>query len=187
MSSWRALLIGGLGGLAAVLAAGCATTPPPRAVPVPIADTWTWEPELSPTGPVRIDVSLSAQRLWVYRNGVEIGSSPISSGRGTKPTPPGSYSILEKKPMHRSTLYGAWVNAEGREVRAAKASDPVPAGYRYVSAKMPWMQRLTWDGICLHQGPLPGYPASSGCIRLPQAFAERLYTVTKVGTPIVVR
>ena len=175
-------------GLLAVLA-GCAsdgTSTARRAEQVPIADTWTWNPEVSPTGPVTIDVSLTQQKMWVYRNGVEIGTSPISSGKGTKPTPPGSYAILEKKPMHRSNLYGSFVNSAGQTVGHGKKGQG-PAGTSFVGSPMPHMQRLTWDGVCMHQGDLPGYAASSGCVRLPAAFAARLYTVTKIGTPVYVR
>jgi hypothetical protein len=96
----------------------------------------------------------------VYRGGTRIGVSTISTGRPGHDTPPGVFTILQKQKMHRSTLYD--------------------------DAPMPFMQRLTWDGIALHAGRLPGYPASHGCIRLPKAFAEALYGVTDHGGVVVV-
>ncbi|HEY0310082.1 MAG TPA: L,D-transpeptidase family protein, partial [Luteimonas sp.] len=109
----------------------------------------TWTPQMAPSGPVLVVVSLPAQRAWVYRNGVRIGTSTVSTGRKGHETPVGVYTILQKAREHYSNLYD--------------------------SAPMPFMQRLTWDGVALHAGHLPGYPASHGCIRLPPDFAERLF------------
>lgn len=119
-----------------------------------------WHPEVAPTGPMVLVVSLDEQRAYVYRNGIAIGVSTISSGKAGKETPPGVFTILQKKREHYSNLYD--------------------------NAPMPWMQRLTWDGIALHGGRLPGYPASQGCVRLPQAFAEKLFAVTRTGDTVVV-
>jgi lipoprotein-anchoring transpeptidase ErfK/SrfK len=105
-------------------------------------------------------VSLSAQRAYVYRNGVRIGMSEASTGKEGHETPTGTFTILEKEKVHRSS--------------------------RYNDAPMPYMQRLTWYGVALHGGPLPGYAASHGCIRLPLAFARKLFGVTSVGTQVVV-
>lgn len=121
---------------------------------------FTWTPELSPQGPMAIIVSLPSQRAYVYRNGVRIGTSAISSGKPGHDTPVGIYTILEKRREHYSNLYD--------------------------NAPMPYMQRLTWDGLALHAGHLPGYPASHGCVRLPEAFAERLFAATEPGTVVVV-
>lgn len=119
-----------------------------------------WRPELAPNGPMVIVVSLDEQRIYVYRNGVAIGASRISSGRIGHETPTGVYTILQKEREHRSNLYD--------------------------DAPMPFMQRLTWDGLALHAGVLPGHPASHGCIRLPQTFAERLFQASARGTVVVV-
>lgn len=126
------------------------------------ADTprFFWHPEIAPSGPVVVVISLDEQNIYVYRNGVAIGVGPISSGRPGHETPPGVYSILQKAREHRSTLYD--------------------------DAPMPYMQRLTWDGIALHGGVLPGHPASHGCVRLPQSFAEKLYAITQRGGIVVV-
>lgn len=119
-----------------------------------------WTPEIAPGGPMLIVVSLPEQRVHVYRNGIRIGLSTISSGKSGHETPTGVYPILQKRREHYSNLYD--------------------------NAPMPYMQRLTWDGIALHAGRIPGYPASHGCIRLPSAFAAKLFTATKVGTEVVI-
>jgi L,D-transpeptidase catalytic domain len=119
-----------------------------------------WEPELAPTGPLVMIVSLPDQTLSAYRNGIRIGYSSISSGVKGRSTPTGVFTILEKEVTHFSN--------------------------KYHHAPMPYMQRLTWEGVALHGGDLPGYPASHGCIRLPREFAKRLYSVTTRGTTVIV-
>lgn len=119
-----------------------------------------WHPEISPSGPIVLVVSLDEQRAYVYRNGIAIGLSTISSGKPGHETPTGVFTILQKDKDHRSNLYN--------------------------SAPMPYMQRLTWDGIALHGGNLPGHPASHGCVRLPQAFAQKLFALTQRGDTVVV-
>jgi hypothetical protein len=119
-----------------------------------------WEPELAPTGPLVMIISLPEQTLSAYRNGVRIAYSSISSGVKGRSTPTGVFTILEKQVTHFSN--------------------------KYHHAPMPYMQRLTWEGVALHGGDLPGYPASHGCIRLPREFAKRLYSVTARGTTVIV-
>lgn len=119
-----------------------------------------WSPEIAPTGPVTIIISLSIQRAFVYRNGVPIGVSTISSGKPGHETPTGVFTILQKRVKHKSN--------------------------RYSNAPMPYMERLTWDGIAIHAGKLPGFPASHGCIRLPYAFAALVYGATKLGLTVVI-
>lgn len=121
---------------------------------------YQWQPQVASAGPLVILVSLAEQRAYVYRNGIAIGFSTISSGRRDHPTPTGVFTILQKQRMHHSDLYD--------------------------DAPMPFMERLTWDGIAMHGGHLPGYPASHGCVRLPQAFAERLFAITHFGDTVVV-
>jgi len=111
-------------------------------------------------GPLVINVSLARQRLVVYDANGPIASSPVSSGRIGFSTPAGVYTIVQKKRMHFSNLYD--------------------------SAPMPNMQRITWSGVALHAGALPGYPASHGCIRLPQGFSKKLFGMTKMGTRVIV-
>jgi len=121
---------------------------------------YLWAPEMSPEGPVLVVVSLATQRAIVYRNGVPIGVSTVSTGKKGYETPTGVFTILQKHVVHRSNLYD--------------------------DAPMPFMQRLTWRGIALHAGSLPGFPASHGCIRLPLKFAKLLYGVTKLGLTVVI-
>ena len=119
-----------------------------------------WHPEISPQGPLMILVSVPEQTMHVYRNGVLIGRSTVSTGSKGHSTPGGVFSILEKKQTHRSKTYN--------------------------NAPMPYMQRLTWTGIAMHSGALPGYPASHGCIRLPYDFSQLLFKATEKGGTVVV-
>lgn len=109
--------------------------------------------------PVFAVVSLNEQRISVYGANGRITQSPVSSGATGYDTPAGVFSIVQKKPQHNSNLYD--------------------------DASMPFMQRLTWTGIALHAGVIPGYPASHGCVRLPHAFAEKLFDMTKLGMRVI--
>ena len=118
-------------------------------------------PPAPPTqGPLLLAVSIAKQTVTLYDAGVAIAKSPVSTGTPDRPTPTGIFSVLEKQWWHRSNLYSA--------------------------APMPYMQRLTWTGIALHAGELPGYAASHGCIRLPESFALRLWGTTKVGARVII-
>jgi lipoprotein-anchoring transpeptidase ErfK/SrfK len=109
---------------------------------------------------VLIVVSIASQKAYVFREGELWDSSKVSTGRRGHETPVGAFSILQKKVEHRSNIYD--------------------------DAPMPYMQRLTWDGVALHAGSVPGYPASHGCIRLPRAFAKKLYGITGFRSTAVV-
>ncbi len=119
-----------------------------------------WAPVVSPTGPVVILVSIPEQVLHVYRNGVLVGRSSVSTGAAGHSTPAGVFTILEKHSRHYSSTYN--------------------------NAPMPNMQRLTWQGIAMHSGQLPGYPASHGCVRLPFDFSKLLFTITEKGGTVVI-
>ena len=121
---------------------------------------WVLKPEVAPSGPVLVYVDLTRQRATVYRNGVRIGVSTISSGKDGHETPTGVFTILEKNEVHHSKTYD--------------------------DASMPFQQRLTWMGVAMHAGNLPGYPASHGCVRLPMEFAKRLFEVTPMGGTVVI-
>jgi hypothetical protein len=114
----------------------------------------------APNGPLQIIISIADQRISVYDNGALIGRSSVSTGIPRHPTPLGVFSVISKQRWHRSNLYSA--------------------------APMPYMQRITWSGIALHAGVLPGYPASHGCIRLKNDFAIRLWRLTKRGTRVII-
>jgi hypothetical protein len=119
-----------------------------------------WVPEIAPQGPMLVVVNIATQRLVAYRNGVPIGVSTVSTGRPGNRTPLGVFTILQKAVHHRSSTYN--------------------------NAPMPYMQRLTWRGVAMHAGNLPGYPASHGCIRLPLDFAQLLFGETSLGMTVVV-
>ncbi len=119
-----------------------------------------WYPEASPSGPIVMVVSLPDQRAHVYRNGVIIGATTVSTGKPGHETPTGVFTILEKDVDHHSSTYN--------------------------NAPMPYMERLTWSGVALHAGRLPGYPASHGCVRMPYEFAQLLFAETKKGMTVVI-
>ena len=113
-----------------------------------------------PKGPLQIVVSIDNQTVTLFSNGVRVAQGPVSTGVPGHPTPMGVFSIIEKDRYHRSNLYS--------------------------NAPMPYMQRITWSGVALHEGPLPGYPASHGCIRMSHDFARKLWPTTKLGVRVVV-
>ncbi|MEM9281575.1 MAG: L,D-transpeptidase family protein [Verrucomicrobiota bacterium] len=122
--------------------------------------SFTWNPELSPTGPVVVVVDLKSQKAAVYRNGVQIGACIVSTGMPGHETPTGTFQILEKDADHHSSTYN--------------------------NASMPYSERLTWGGVALHAGSLPGYPSSHGCIHLPYEFSKKLFEVTSVGGTVII-
>ena len=119
-----------------------------------------WNGDLAPEGPMTVIVHIPTQRAYVHRNGVRIGVTTVSTGKAGHKTPTGIFTILQKNKDHKSNLYD--------------------------SAPMPYMQRLTWDGIALHAGNLPGYPASHGCIRMPMEFSRLLFEASSMGMTVVV-
>ena len=121
---------------------------------------YVWDSKSPTSGPLLLTIDLTAQRLLVYRDGVLMAATAISTGSLGRETPTGVFTVLAKEVFHRSTTYD--------------------------DAPMPYMQRLTEKGIAIHAGDLPGYPASHGCIRLPNEFAKRLYGITAIGTPVMI-
>src|SRR5215470_9294358 len=134
----------------------------------------------------RIVVSIPKQRAYLMIGDQVVADGPISSGRRGHETPTGQWRVLEKDPDHRSNLYGDFVDSSGRVVRAGVStrSDAAPSGTHYVGAPMTWFLRLTEDGVGMHVGILPGYPASHGCIRQSSDGAKLFYQYTRVGTPV---
>jgi lipoprotein-anchoring transpeptidase ErfK/SrfK len=120
---------------------------------------YAWRAEETPPGPVTIVVDLRARTLSVYRRGIEIGRSSIVYGYDEKPTPLGTFSILEKKAHHISNLYGA---------------------------PMPWMHRLTWDGVAIHGSEMADDKATHGCIGVPDEFGKALFALTAKGGRVIV-
>lgn len=121
---------------------------------------YLWKKGSNGSQVTQIVISLSDQMAYAYSDGELIGVSTISSGTQKNPTPTGIFPILEKKRLHRSV--------------------------KYDNAPMPWMQRIDDYGIALHAGHLPGFPASHGCVRLPQEFASKLFARTRVGTEVLI-
>jgi hypothetical protein len=119
-----------------------------------------WNPGVAPEGPMVVVVSITEQRAYVYRNGMEIGITTVSTGKKGHETPTGVFTILQKDKDHHSSIYN--------------------------DAAMPYQERLTWGGVALHAGGLPGYPESHGCIHMPSKFAEELFGATNMGMTVVV-
>ena len=113
-----------------------------------------------PKGPLQIVVSIANQKVTLFSNGVRVAQGPVSTGVPGHPTPTGVFSIIEKDRYHHSNLYS--------------------------NAPMPYMQRITWSGVALHEGVLPGYPASHGCIRMSHEFAQKLWPITNLGVRVIV-
>ena len=119
-----------------------------------------WEPELAPSGTMTMLIDLARQRAYVYRGGVRIGATTISSGKPGYETPTGIFTVLQKDKDHYSK--------------------------KYHHAPMPYDLRLTWEGISVHGGHLPGYPASHGCVRLPIAFSRALFDQASLGMMVTI-
>lgn len=139
------------GSEALAITEAAATLPPNRFV---------WTPAADGPGRVSVLISIPDQRAYVFRGQQLVAASSVSTGSDDRPTPTGTFTILQKKAQHRSNLYD--------------------------DAPMPFMQRLTWDGVALHAGRNPGFPASHGCIRLPTAFAKKLFGATQLGATVEV-
>lgn len=137
---------------------------------------------------VRVVVSLGKQRAYLLLGENVVIDSPISSGKRGHTSPSGSFAVLEKDPNHHSNIYGDFVDHSGRVVRAGVSAkiDSAPSGTHFTGASMKWFMRLTGEGVGMHVGFLPGYPASHGCIRMPEEGAKLFYDHVKVGTPVTV-
>jgi lipoprotein-anchoring transpeptidase ErfK/SrfK len=134
----------------------------------------------------RIVVSIPKQRAYLMIGDQVVADGPVSSGRRGHETPKGNFTVMEKDPNHHSSLYGDFVDSSGRTVRAGVSarSDSAPSGTHFAGASMKWFLRLTGEGVGMHIGILPGYPASHGCIRESVDGAKLFYDYAKVGTPV---
>tara|TARA_B100001057_G_scaffold496879_1_gene599527 strand:+ start:2347 stop:3003 length:657 start_codon:yes stop_codon:yes gene_type:complete len=135
----------------------------------------------------RVEIILSLQRARIYNDDEIALDYPIASGRKTFPTPPGRYRIVEKVQREKqSNLYGTIYDSEGNIYKndADITEDEVPEGGEFKGAVMPYWMRLTWKGLGMHQGKVPRYPASHGCVRIPSKVASAVYTMLSIGTPV---
>jgi lipoprotein-anchoring transpeptidase ErfK/SrfK len=135
---------------------------------------------------MHIVVSIPKQRAYLMMGEQIVAEGPISSGKRGHSSPIGHLHVLEKDPNHHSNLYGDFVDHSGRIVRAGVSAriDPAPSGTHFEGAAMKWFLRLTEDGVGMHIGILPGYPASHGCIRQSSEGAKLFYDHVKVGTSV---
>jgi lipoprotein-anchoring transpeptidase ErfK/SrfK len=131
-----------------------------------------------------IIVSIPKQRAYLMIGDQIVADAPVSSGKRGHESPTGHMRVLEKDPNHHSSLYGDFVDGSGRTVRAGVSAraDSAPSGTHFAGAAMRWFLRLTEDGVGMHIGILPGYPASHGCIRESVDGAKLFYDRVKVGT-----
>lgn len=138
-------------------------------------------------GPPRITIRLREQRAYFYKGEELVGVSTISTGREGFGTPSGNFKILQKDKDHASSLYGDYVDAKGVIVKRDidRNKDSMPPGTRFDGAKMPYFMRIV-GGVGMHQGFLPGYAASHGCIRMPMAMAEAFFRNVEKGTPVII-
>jgi L,D-transpeptidase catalytic domain len=113
-----------------------------------------------PKGPLQIIISINQQKLHLYSDGMHVADSSVATGVPRLPTPQGVFSVIQKQVFHRSNIYS--------------------------NAPMPYMQRITWSGVAMHEGEDIGHPASHGCIRMPHDFAARLYRLTKIGVRVII-
>ena len=133
-----------------------------------------------------IVVSIPKQRAYLMIGDQVVADGPISSGKRGHETPQGHFTVMEKDPDHHSSLYGDFVDGSGRVVRAGVSAqiDSAPSGTHFAGAPMKWFLRLTGEGVGMHIGILPGYPASHGCVRESVDGAKLFYDHVKVGTPV---
>lgn len=139
------------------------------------------------SGAPSIRISLSEQRAYFYKGDQLVGVSLISSGREGLGTKTGNFKIIQKDKDHKSSVYGDYVDAQGNIIKKdiERGKDPMPPGAIYDGAKMPFFMRIV-GGTGMHEGFLPGYAASHGCIRMPGFMAEDFFNNVSLGTPVSV-
>lgn len=138
-------------------------------------------------GKPAIEIRLGEQMVYLYKGGQLAGGSPISSGKEGYGTRPGRYRIIEKDIDHKSSIYGDYEDMYGHVIMTNidNRIDRRPPGTRFEGAKMYYFMRI-YGGVGMHQGYLPGYAASHGCIRLPGHMAEKFFRATPAGTPVTI-
>ena len=152
----------------------------------PVDTVSYWDGEGMPGKP-SVAIRLSEQRAYFYKGGQLVGISQLSTGREGKNTPIGKFTIRQKDPNHVSSMYGDYVDAYDNVVvpNVDVEKDPKPPGTHFKGAPMPFFMRIV-GGVGMHAGYLPGYPASHGCIRMPEFMAENFYKSVSEGTPVTI-
>jgi lipoprotein-anchoring transpeptidase ErfK/SrfK len=174
--TFRALIgLAGAGALAALSFTGCS-----------VVENTVYDIRGLPPGKVSVVVDLTGQEAYLYAGGQLALKAPISTGREGYNTAPGRYKIIQKDVDHRSSIYGEYIQ-DGVVIKpdANVHKDPKPPRATFLGAPMPYFMRI-YDGVGLHEGDLPGYPASHGCIRMPGSKARRFFDAVEVGTPVKV-
>ncbi|PYI92437.1 MAG: hypothetical protein DME97_08905 [Verrucomicrobia bacterium] len=145
-----------------------------------------WDGDGMPGKP-SVKIKLAEQRAYFYKGGQLVGISQLSTGREGMGTSTGSFSIIQKDQNHVSSLYGDYVDSADNVVVANVdvSKDPKPPGTHFKGAPMPYFMRIV-GGTGMHAGYLPGYPASHGCIRMPEFMAENFFRSVSVGTPVTI-
>jgi len=153
----------------------------------PAHDTVSYWDGDSTNGKPSITISLREQRAYFYKSGVLVGVSQLSTGREGLNTPYGHFSIIQKDVNLVSSLFGDYVDSAGNVVvpNVDVTKDPKPPGARFRGTPMPYFMRIV-SGTGLHAGYLPGYPASHGCIRMPEFMAENFFKSVSLGTPVTI-
>ena len=151
----------------------------------PPHDTVSYWDGDSVNGNPSVKISLGEQRAYFYKSGVLVGVSQLSTGREGLNTPLGTFKIIQKDKDHASSLYGDYVDTMGNVVQkdVEMGKDPKPPGALFKGAPMPFFMRIT-GGVGMHEGYLPGYPASHGCIRMPGKMAEIFFNNVDLKTPV---
>ncbi len=169
---------------------GCAemegpVTSAPEPAPTPPQGYWNGD---GVPGSPKIVVSLSDQRAYFFKGKHLVGETTVSTGKPGFSTPPGSYTVLSKDATHVSTVFGDYVDDFGNVTKSNidVRKDSKPAGSHYDGARMPFAMFFR-GGYAMHQGYVPPYAASHGCIRIPQAMAETFFNAASVGTPVIVK
>jgi len=184
---WNGYFLAGCLMCLALLNTGCEQAPPkppPKKAAAanqpPKKSYWTGD---DVKGKPSITINLTEQRAYFYKDKTLVGESTISSGKKGFETPPGSYKVIQKDKAHVSNLYGEYVDADGNVVQknVDVTKDPVPDGATFNGAKMPFFMRFT-GGYGMHEGYVPRYRASHGCIRM----AEHFFNAVEIGTPVTV-
>src|ERR1051325_7741142 len=168
---------------------GCAEMqgPPTTTAPAPTPPQGYWNGVGVPGSP-KIVVSIAEQRAYFFKGKNLVGETTVSAGKPGFGPPPGQYTVLSKDATHVSTVFGDYVDDAGNVVKSNIDSrkDPRPKGSHYDGARMPFAMFFR-GGYAMHQGYVPPYAASHGCIRIPKGMAETFFNAAEIGTPVIVK